>query len=335
MKTTAVACAVIFDAAGRILLGQRAEGAPYAGFWEFPGGKVEAGETPCQALLRELQEELGITVEEAEPWLVREHCYPHAQVRLHFFRVRRWRGDLVDHVHAALSWQSPGNITVEPLLPANAPVLAALSLPDEYAITHAWEIGVAAQLSALDAALARGVRLVQIREAGLPELAREAFAASAVARCQAAGARVLINGDDQLARALGADGVHLPARRLAELSARPPLPLVGASCHERAELEHAARLGCDFAVLGPVKATASHPGRAGIGWQRFAELIADLPMPVYALGGLARSDLPQALAAGAQGIAAIRSAWMAYDRRGSSEPVSPDEGSAISSAGTR
>ncbi|WP_284155142.1 Nudix family hydrolase [Sulfuricystis thermophila] len=309
MKITRVAAAVILRADGSFLLGRRAPGTYYPGYWEFPGGKVEAGETPHDALVRELAEELGIEVIAATPWIVREHVYEHAHVRLHFFRVTQWRGEIVDHVHDALAWQTPGAETVAPMLPANAPVLAALTLPGVYGITHAWQIGLAAQLAALDAALAHGLKLVQLREVALPEMQREAFAAAAVSRCRQYGARVLVNGDAQLARAIGADGLHLPARQLLVLDRRPPFPLVAASCHERHELEHAARLGLDFAVAGPVLPTASHPHDAGIGWERFAALIRDLPLPVYAIGGLSPADLPAALAAGAQGIAAIRAAW--------------------------
>ena len=309
MKITRVAAAVILREDGSFLLGRRAPGTYYPGYWEFPGGKVEAGETPHDALVRELAEELGIEVIAATPWIVREHVYEHAHVRLHFFRLTQWRGEIVDHVHDALAWQTPGAETVAPMLPANAPVLAALTLPGVYGITHAWQIGLAAQLAALDAALAHGLKLVQLREVALPEMQREAFAAAAVSRCRQYGARVLVNGDAQLARAIGADGLHLPARQLLALDRRPPFPLVAASCHERHELEHAARLGLDFAVAGPVLPTASHPHDAGIGWERFAALIRDLPLPVYAIGGLSPADLPAALAAGAQGIAAIRAAW--------------------------
>lgn len=309
MKLTDVAAAIIFREDGQYLLGQRGPGTFYPGYWEFPGGKVEAGETPRDALVRELHEELGIEVIEATPWIVREHVYEHAHVRLHFFRVTQWRGELRDHVHTALLWQRPEAPTAAPMLPANGPLFAALKLPALYGITHAWQIGTDAQLAALDAALGRGLKLVQLRENALPEMQREAFAASAVARCQQHGAQVLVNGDAQLARAIGADGIHLPARQLMRLNQRPPFPLVAASCHERRELEHAAQLGVDFAVLGPVKATATHPGSAGIGWRSFGPLVGGLPIPVYAIGGLTDADLPNALAAGAQGIAAIRSAW--------------------------
>jgi 8-oxo-dGTP diphosphatase len=309
MKITEVAAAVILREDGSFLLGQRAADTFYPGYWEFPGGKVEPGETPREALIRELHEELEIEVLAATPWIVREHVYEHAHVRLHFFRVTQWRGELRDHVHAALAWQHPGTPTVAPMLPANAPVLAALKLPDFYGISHAWQIGSAEQLAALDAALDRGLGLVQLREAALPEAQRESFVAAATARCQQQGALVLVNGDAQLARAAGADGLHLPAHQLMALDRRPPFPLVAASCHDTHELRHAARIGCDFAVLGSVKATASHPERTGIGWDSFATQVAGLPMPVYAIGGLETADLASAQAAGAQGIAAIRAAW--------------------------
>jgi 8-oxo-dGTP diphosphatase len=313
MKVVDVAAAVITrdDANGQTeyLLGQRGPGTFYPGYWEFPGGKVETGETPRDAIVRELHEELGIEVIDATPWIVREHVYEHAHVRLHFFRVTQWRGELRDHVHTALIWQTPQAPNASPMLPANGPLFAALKLPALYGITHAWQIGTAVQLAALDAALARGLKLVQLREAALPEMQRESFVAAAVARCQQHGTQVLVNGDAQLARAIGADGLHLPAQQLMRLNQRPPFPLVGASCHERRELEQAARLGLDFAVLGPVKPTTTHPADAGIGWEHFARLAQGLPLPVYAIGGLSLADLPEALAAGAQGIAAIRAAW--------------------------
>jgi 8-oxo-dGTP diphosphatase len=308
-KIVDVAAAVILREDGAFLLGRRPPGTVYAGWWEFPGGKVEAGETPHDALVRELAEELGIVVETAWPWITREHLYEHAHVRLHFFRVVRWTGELRDLQHDALEWQRTDAMTVAPMLPANAPVLAALALPDFYAISHAGEIGVDAQLAALTTALAGGLRLVQLREPALAAARRAAFVFAAVDLCHSFGARVLVNGDAGLARDAGADGIHLPAAQLLNSAQRPDFALVGASCHDRGELERAAQLGVDFALLGPLRETASHPGRAGIGWAAFAGLVRDLPMPVYALGGLARADLAAALPAGAHGVAAIRGAW--------------------------
>lgn len=309
MKKVGVAAAVIRRPDGHFLLGQRAADTFYPGYWEFPGGKIEPGETPRQALVRELREELAIEVLAASPWIVREHRYEHAHVRLHFFRVDAWHGEISNRVHAALSWQHPGATTVAPMLPANAPILAALTLPEFYGISHAHEIGVTAQLSALADALANGLRLVQLREQRLTAAEREPFAAAAVALCARHGARVLINGDIQLARATGADGIHLTGAQLDVLPTRPLLPLVAASCHDPRQLRRAAELGLDFAVLGTIKPSASHPGCPTLGWPTAAQWLADSPLPVYALGGLGPADLPEALAAGAHGIAAIRSAW--------------------------
>ncbi len=310
MKITDVAAAVILREDGSFLLGQRAADTFYPGYWEFPGGKVEAGETPRSALIRELHEELEIEVLAATPWIVREHVYEHAHVRLHFFRVTQWRGELRDHVHAVLAWQRADALAVTPMLPANAPVLAALQLPAHYGITHAWRIGVDAQLAALEAALRSGLRLMQLREAAMPEAQRQAFIAAVVSLCHANGARALVNGDVALAIATLADGVHLNARQLMALQARPELPLVAASCHNRVELAKAARLGLDFVVLGPVQPTASHPEQSGMGWPAFSDLIARYPLPVYAIGGLTGADLAVAQSYGAHGIAAIRAAWL-------------------------
>lgn len=309
IKKVDVAAAVITREDGSFLLGRRAPGTFYPGYWEFPGGKVEAGESPKEALVRELQEELGIRAEVVWPWIMREHAYEHAHVRLHFFEVPAWSGQLTDHVHSALAWQHIGAPIVEPMLPANGPVLKALALPRIYGVTHATDIGTAAQLSALERACAAGLKMVQIREAGLPSDVRETFVRNATAVAHSHGARLLINGDLELAARLACDGVQLPSDLLKQLTARPDFALVGASCHTRAELEHAARLGVDFAVLGAVKTTPSHPGQTGLGWARFAELTASLPMPIYAIGGLSHTDLEHARAAGAHGIAAIRGVW--------------------------
>ncbi len=310
-KIVHVAAAVITRPDGSFLLGQRAPDTFYPGYWEFPGGKVEPGETPREALIRELDEELGIKVDVAWPWLTREHVYEHAHVSLHFFEVPAWRGDIHDRVHSALSWQHAGRMTVEPMLPANGPILKALRLPRTMGITQAGETGVAAQLARLDTALAGGLRLVQVREPDLAPDARDSFARAVVERCRSAGALVVINDDAGLARRVGADGLHLPARRLAELAARPDFEWVGASCHERPELEKAAALGLDYALLGAVRPTLSHPEREALGWARFGERIDRLPLPVLALGGLSAGDMTTARAAGAHGIAAIRSVWQA------------------------
>ncbi|MEO8738254.1 MAG: Nudix family hydrolase [Casimicrobiaceae bacterium] len=294
---------------GKVLLAQRLKGTPYAGYWEFPGGKLEAGETPRQALVRELGEELGIRVTQAVPWLTQRYTYPHADVKLDFFRVFDWDGELHGRDGQAIAWQIPGAFDVEPLLPANTVVLRALLLPAVYGISMAEDQGEVAFLAAAEVALDRGLRLIQLREKSfsVPRLVQLATDLLRIAHSR--GARVLLNGDAALAQRLGCDGVHWPATTLLGARERPGGMLCAASTHNAAELACAAELGLDFAVLGPVSTTPSHPGASTLGWERFAALAAGSPIPVYALGGLAVSDLATAQAHGAHGVALRRAAF--------------------------
>ena len=187
-------------------------------------------------------------------------------------------------------------------------ILQALTLPAIYAITNANRFGVEF-LNRVQGALDGGVRLIQVREPGLSPGKLEKFARRVIKLAHLSGARVVINSDAALAALLGADGVHLQARQLQQLDTRPDLPLCGASCHTRAELERAAELGCDFAVLSPVLTTPSHPGEPGLGWETFAELVKDYPLPVYALGGMRPHSLDIALRHGAHGVGLLSGIW--------------------------
>jgi 8-oxo-dGTP diphosphatase len=261
------------------------------------------------ALKRELHEELGLEVELCYPWITRIHDYPHGTVRLHFMRVVRWRGTPQSREKQAFVWQKLDALSVSPMLPANATVLRSLSLPTVYAITHAWETGTVAALAQLDRALDAGLRLIQVREASLDPDQRLAFCAEVVRRAHACDAIVMINADQKLAREVGADGIHLPSRQLMAATCRPDFEWCAASCHDAAELLQAAQLGADFVVLGPVSETPSHAGLQRMGWERFGRLVAEFPLPVFALGGMQYGEMHEARTAGAHGIAMIRGAW--------------------------
>lgn len=305
-----VAAAVVLDSSkGGFLLAQRPEGKPYAGYWEFPGGKIEPGESPLHALRRELREELGIEIRAAYPWLTRRFVYPHATVRLNFFRVARWQGEPHGREGQSLSWQTVPHLTVGPLLPANTPILRALQLPPRYAISNAAGLGREEFLRRLQYALRDGLRLVQVREKNLPRAALRDLSLQVLDLARAHGARVLLNSDVELAQEIGADGVHLNSAQLAGCCARPEIEWCAASCHNAGELRRAAGLGLDFAVLGPVLPTLSHPGAAHLGWEKFAALAAASEIPVYALGGLRGKDTETAMRCGAHGIALLRQAW--------------------------
>jgi 8-oxo-dGTP diphosphatase len=309
-KIVDVAAAVLQRPDGCFLLAQRPRGKVYEGYWEFPGGKIEQGETPSQALCRELDEELGIQARCVYPWLSRVYRYPHATVKLHFLRVVQWSGDPISREGQAFAWQRPGELGVSPVLPANTAVLKALELPDRYAITNASELGEAESLAHLQLALSKGLTLVQVREKSFNKSRLRRFALEVVQQCRDKGAKVLINGDAELAVDVDADGVHLTSRQLIEASSRPQLAWCAASCHDQRELDQAAKLELDFVVLGPIRETPSHPQAQPLGWGRFRQIVVNAPIPVYALGGLASADLPDAWTHGAHGVAMVRGAWL-------------------------
>jgi len=296
-----VAAAVIQRPDGRFLLAQRPAGKVYAGYWEFPGGKIEPGEPPREALARELREELGIDARTVYPWLTREYVYPHGHVRLSFFRVLAWAGEPHPREDQAIAWQALAGPMAAPMLPANAPVLDALALPHEYAITDAARLGAARMLSALERRLAQGLRLLQVREPNLEPARRGPFTQQAIGLAHRYGCKVMTKETVP-----DADGVHYTAAELMRLERRTEEKLAAASCHTRSELERAMALGMDFAVLGPViEKEAAEP----LGWERFAALARGASIPIYAIGGLAPADMERAWQAGAHGLAMIRASW--------------------------
>src|SRR3990172_8763043 len=307
-KIVEVAAAVLQRPDNTFLLAQRPPDKIWAGYWEFPGGKIEPGETPYHALVRELREELGITVTTAYPWVTRVFAYPHATVRLNFFRVTAWSGELHPHEGQQFAWQRPSdvrvsqykqvssfprkressfiksldsrfrgndgiyNLTVSPLLPANAPILRALELPALYAISNVQELGEQEFMRRLEAALRKGLRLVQLREKNYSREVLRDLALKMLPLMRQHDARLIINADIELVQEIGADGVQLTGTQLAELRGRPAVEWCAASCHSAEELRRAKELGCDFVLLSPVLPTQSHPGSPHLGWEKFAAI---------------------------------------------------------------
>ncbi|MBI4356424.1 MAG: thiamine phosphate synthase [Gammaproteobacteria bacterium] len=165
-------------------------------------------------------------------------------------------------------------------------------------------------LSTLEKAVKNGICLVELRLKSLPEALYGEIAKAVISLCHAKGCKILLNGHRKKAFILGADGVHLTSEQLFLQKECPKeVQLLSASCHNEKELKRAEELGVDFAMLGPVLKTKSHPGVSPLGWKTFQDLIEPVPFPVYAIGGLAPAHLPRVWQAGGQGIAAIRSLW--------------------------
>ncbi|MDT8439311.1 MAG: Nudix family hydrolase [Wenzhouxiangellaceae bacterium] len=304
-----VVAAVLRDADGRVLLGQRPPGASSAGRWEFPGGKIEPGETAIEALARELREELGIAIGPTRPLAAIRNDDGAQPVRLWLFEVLRHDGEPTPVEGQALAWAALDELADYDLLPADRPLARLLALDGYYAIAPGLaELGSErALLEAWSQCLETGFRLL-----GLPlekghDLSSATVDALALA-CERAGAKWLVAGLPGICRDWPVDGLHLDTRALVTLDQRP-LPtdkLLVASCHDLEEIRIAEALGVDLVTLSPIAHSPSHPGHAPLGWSDFERVIRHAPLPVLARGGLRPEDWARARELGAFGVAGVR-----------------------------
>ena len=319
-----VAAAAIFNGHGEGLIARRPEHVHQGGLWEFPGGKVEDGESVREALRRELHEELGIEIVKARPLIRVRHDYGDKVVLLDVWRVDSFANDtLLTEGHGRegqpVKLVLPRELADYDFPAANGPIVTAVSLPDCYLITPDPGDDLPAFLAQLERRLRDGMRLVQLRAKSLDTEQYVALAHQCADLCRQHDADLMLNADPALVTQVGAQGVHLDSARLKMLQERPfhldeslsgsNRKWVSASCHSLEQLQQAAQLGADFVLVSPVAATASHPGEEPLGWDRFAALTDQTTCPVYALGGMSAADLERAFANGAQGVAAIRALW--------------------------
>lgn len=309
-----VVAAVIRGNDDTILLAQRPAHKHQGGKWEFPGGKVEPAEIPITALHRELHEELGIAVQQAQPLIKVRHVYPERAVLLDVWEVTAFTGEPHGREGQPVAWFAAEQLPTLEFPPANYPIVTAARLPAQCLITPEPE-SPAMFLQQLEAALQAGVRLVQFRAKSLSAADYVALARDVIRLVHSVGGKVMLNSPPLMLEE--ADGLHLTSRQLwqqAEGVCHAPLRVgqwLSASCHDGRELQQAAEIGVDFAFLSPVLPTLSHPGAASLGWDAFAVSVEQQAnFPVYALGGMDSHHVAAARAAGGQGIAAIRSLWL-------------------------
>ena len=194
-----------------------------------------------------------------------------------------------------------------PFPAANRPIITAARLPHHYAILD--DADEALLLPNLQKILNRGVKLIQARLKNLSSAAVAKFVEQAYPLCQQRQAVLLMNSAVDCP--VEVDGIHLTSRDLMALTARPEnIKWLAASCHNLEQLQHAQKIGVDFVVLAPVLATQTHPGAKVLGWEQFADLVAKVNLPVYALGGMTEVQPDYSAASGGQGIAAIGLFWI-------------------------
>ncbi|MBN1007711.1 Nudix family hydrolase [Amphritea pacifica] len=305
-KLIHVAAAAIFNDSGELLLALRDKAQHQGGLWEFPGGKVEPGEEVRSALARELQEELGIEIDQSAtvPLIQVPFHYPDKSVLLDVFRVNRFMGQPYGREGQPLNWVKLADLSGYQFPAANTPIVNALQLPTALAITP--RLLSVQYCEYIDKALQKGAQAVMLRAKHLAETEQlnlyqqlaEAFPELLV----------IWNGSLDAANRAEVTALHLSSERLMQLNSRETYRgrWLGASCHTEEQIRRAEQIGADYITLSPVQKTASHPEVTPMGWAEYSRLVRLSSLPVYALGGVSLADLEQTLQAGGQGIAAIR-----------------------------
>ena len=322
-----------------VLLAQRAATAHQGGLWEFPGGKLKSRESPLDALRRELQEELGITIRRQFPFKRITHRYPDKAICLHVWRVTEWSGEPEGLEGQAIKWLPvdalPGSYdsgstafdSLDEMSPADFPaanmaVIRALQLPRFIAVTPqlpSWD----ALIKLLSSYKQRhGLRLVQLRQHQLSADEYRHWFNQTLPFCQKTGIALLVNQPLPVLKQWQPTYCHLNSKALMALSTSSGSgskssgskefgsKLLTASCHNAAELAQAEAIGADLALLSPVlEAKQDHlpkETRPPLGWQGFQSLATKVYLPVYALGGTTPKHWPQVHHHAATGIASIR-----------------------------
>lgn len=302
-KLIHVAAAAIFNEQGQLLLALRGKNQHQGGLWEFPGGKVEPGEAVEQALLRELEEELGVRIDLAatRPLIKVPYHYPDKSVLLDVFLVESFRGEPYGREGQEVRWVAVDQLPQYQFPAANQPIVNSLLLPVKIAITPKTDITGYADLIAN--ATRAGADWVMLRAKHLDDSALIKLAAELNGQYT----NLLLNGSVEQGNRSGVDRLHLSSVRLMSLESRDQFKgrWLGASCHDQRQLDKAVALGLDYVTLSPVQYTQSHPDDEPMGWGRFADLANSYPIPVYALGGVGPDDLDRCAKSGGQGVAAI------------------------------
>lgn len=305
-----VAVGVIRNRDGKILVARRSANQHLGGLWEFPGGKVEAGESVNQALARELHEELGIDVLSQSALCRIQHDYSDKSVLLDVWNVHEFSGTAQGKEGQPLRWLYPHELKHTDFPQANRAIIRALQLPDFIALLDTNSELPPAQLTEFLQKLPASA-LLRLRNHSA-EFLGITPSESKLAFLSNHGQRLIIDmpaGNSMHPQLLSAVcGVHANRHVLKTLRSRPVADhqLFGASCHDAEELVMAQALGADYVLLSPVLETASHPEQLGMGWETFMQLAKSTSTAVYAMGGLNLSDLPIAQKHGARGIAGLR-----------------------------
>lgn len=311
-QRTHVAVGVIYNSTrDRVLISKRSAGQHLAGYWEFPGGKIENNEDVLSALTRELSEELGIDVYKAKSFTTISYDYPDKIVLLDVWKVLEWSGEPANLENQEIRWVHISDLKNYKFPDANKHIIQSILLDPLYVISQESYTDYAYLFSVTEKCFAAGLRIFQLRLKAEKNKIFDDVVNSLCALARQYNAKLILNGTTGDIKKYAIDGLHMSTSEINKYESRPISEdfILGASCHNEQELIKAAELNVNYAFISPVLMTNSHPDQSAIGWEQFASLAHKVPFPIYALGGMSPVEMKTAIAYGAYGIAMISAIW--------------------------
>ena len=291
----------------KVLITKRTGKQFLAGYWEFPGGKVENNEDSFTALRREFFEELGVNLKSAKGLMKISHDYSNKKVLLDVWEIDEWEGIPASLEGQEMIWSNKSSLFKYKFPEADKHIIKTLNLPNIYGISDEYYKDYSYLFSTVRNYFKSGLRIFQLRlQLGANKISKKNIEELHV-EAKRNNSTLILNGIASDVELYAIDGIHLKSKELLKYESRPISEdyILGASCHTEAEIEQAEKLCVDYIFISPVFATNSHPNKIPLGWNNFQQLAKQADLPVYALGGMSPDDLKKAKENGAYGVAMI------------------------------
>ena len=303
---------IVKNTNNEVVVTKRRHDVHLGGLLEFPGGRVEAHESPEQALRRELKEELNIDLHECSPLIQVAYPYPDRNVFLDVYTVSAYAGTVTANESQELDWKQITTLDKLDFPYANYGIISALQLPELFVVTLNLSQSPDKFLQCFERVVTNtAISIIQLRSHELNDSQYMQIAEECLKLCRQHHTKLVLNREAKHVKQLNVTGLHLSSKKLLATKARPLENdyIVGASCHNLEEIVHASKLGLDYIFLGPVIEKKLPAYINPLGWDEFRGLVKASLIPVYAIGGLVIGDVKTSVKHGGQGVAAIRDLW--------------------------